>query len=479
MANTEFDLAVIGGGAGGLVVAAGGAKLGAKVALIEKDRLGGDCLWHGCVPSKTLIKSARVAHTMRHADRWALSPADPKPELARVMERVASVVAGIAAHDSPERFRAMGVDVIHGSGKFVSPGAFAVDGRTITAKHFVLATGSRPAIPPIAGLAYVPYLTNETVFALREPVAHLIIIGAGPIGSEMAQAFRRLGSAVTVVDMASKILPREDADVATVVQRRLEAEGVRYRLGISVGGVTPGEAQAGRIRMTLRTANGAVEQIAASHLMIAAGRVPNIDGLGLDAAGVRVENGRIAVDGMLGTSNPRIHVVGDVAGAHPFTHVAEHHAGIVLQQTLFRMRWARPSAVVPWCTYTDPELARVGLSETDARAHGIVHRVYRFPFEHIDRARADGETEGFAKLVTDPRGRLLGAAIVGADAGELIAECVLAIEKRMKAGDLSAAIHTYPTRSQIARRAADQRRRESLTPASRVWMRRLFSLRGG
>jgi len=476
---TEFDLAVIGGGAGGLVVAAGGAKLGAKVALIEKDRLGGDCLWHGCVPSKTLIKSARVAHTMRHADRWALSPADPKPDLARVMERVAGVVAGIAAHDSPERFRAMGIDVIHGSGKFVSPGAFTVDGRTITAKNFVLATGSRPAIPPIAGLAYVPYLTNETVFALREPVAHLIIVGAGPIGSEMAQAFRRLGSAVTVVDMAGKILPREDADVAAVVQRRLEAEGVRYRLGISVGGGTPGEAHAGRIRMTVRTANGAVEQIAASHLMIAAGRVPNIDGLGLDAAGVRVENGRIAVDDVLGTTNPRVHVVGDVAGAHPFTHVAEHHAGVILRQTLFRMRWTRPSAVVPWCTYTDPELARVGLSETDARAHGIVHRVYRFPFEDVDRARADGETEGFAKLVTDPRGRLLGAAIVGADAGELIAECVLAIEKRMKAADLSAAIHTYPTRSQIARRAADQRRKESLTPASRTWMRRLFSLRGG
>ncbi len=213
--------------------------------------------------------------------------------------------------------------------------------------------------------------------------------------------------------------------------------------------------------------------------MIAAGRVPNVEGLALDAAGVRIDNGRIAVDAMLGTTNPRIHVAGDVAGAQPFTHVAEHHAGIILRQTLFRMRWARPSTVIPWCTYTDPELARVGLSETDARAHGIVHRVYRFPFADIDRARADGETEGFAKLVTDPRGRLLGAAIVGADAGELIAECVLAIEKRMKVGDLSAAIHTYPTRSQIARRAADERRKESLTPSSRARMRRLFSLRGG
>jgi pyruvate/2-oxoglutarate dehydrogenase complex dihydrolipoamide dehydrogenase (E3) component len=474
----EFDLAVIGGGAGGLVVAAGGAKLGAKIALIEKDRLGGDCLWHGCVPSKTLLKSARVAHAMRHADRWALRPVDPKPDLARVMAHVADVVAGIAQHDSPERFRGLGVDVIHGSGRFVSPTAFEVDGRTITARHFVLATGSRPAIPPIAGLAYVPYLTNQTVFALREPVQHLVIVGAGPIGSEMAQAFRRLGSDVVVVDMANKILPREDADVAAVVQRQLETEGVRYRLGISVGGVMPGNPHAGRIRMTLRTANGAVEQLAASHLMLAAGRLPNIDGLGLDAAGVHVDNGRIVVDDVLTTTNPRIHVVGDVAGTYPFTHMAEHHAGIVLRQTLFRMSWAKPSPVVPWCTYTDPELARVGLSEAEARRHGIEHRVYRFPFDDVDRARAEGETEGFAKLVTDRRGRLLGAAIVGADAGELIAECVLAIGKRMKVDDISAAIHAYPTRSQIARRAADLRRKEALTPSSRAWMRRVFRLRG-
>ncbi|HEX6136702.1 MAG TPA: FAD-dependent oxidoreductase [Casimicrobiaceae bacterium] len=478
MSKPEFDLAIIGGGAGGLVVAAGGAKLGAKVALIEKDRLGGDCLWHGCVPSKTLLKSARVAYAMRHADRWGLAPVDPRPDLARVMERVAGVIAGIAAHDSPERFRSLGVDVIHGSGTFVSPGAFEVDGRTITARHFVLATGSRPAVPPIAGLAYVPYLTNKTVFSLREAVSHLIIVGAGPVGTEMAQAFRRLGSTVTVVDMAGKILPREDADVAAVVQRQLEAEGVRYRLGITVGGVMPGDPHAGRIRMTLRTANGAVEQLAASHLMIAAGRVPNVEGLGLDAAGVQVDNGRIVVDDVLGTTNPQVHVVGDVAGAYPFTHVAEHHAGIVLRKTLFRMSWAKPSAVVPWCTYTDPELARVGLSETEARSHGIEHRVYRFPFDDVDRARAEGETEGFAKLVTDRRGRLLGAAIVGADAGELIAECVLALDKRMKVDDLSAAIHAYPTRSQIARRAADQRRKEALTPSSRAWMRRVFGLRG-
>ena len=474
MNKPEFDLAIVGGGAGGMAVAQGGAKLGAKVALIEKDRIGGDTLWHGSVPSKTLLKSARVAHTMRHADRFGLTPADPRVDLARVMERVASVVDGIAAQDNAERFRALGVEVIHGSARFVSPTELEVDGRTIGAKHFVLATGSRPAIPPIAGLDYVTYLTNQTVFALREPVPKLIIIGAGPVGTEMAQAFRRLGSDVIVVDMANKILPREDADVAAVVQRQLEADGVRYRLGITVGGVMPGDPQAGRVRMTLRTANGAVEQLAATHVMLAAGRVPNVEELGLDAAGVHLDNGRIRVDDALRTTNPRIHVVGDVAGGHPFTHVAEHHARIVLRQTLMRMSWARPSAVVPWCTYTDPELARVGLSETEARTHGIEHRIYRFPFDDIDRARAEGETEGFAKLVTDRRGELLGAAIVGAYAGELIAECVLAIDKRMNIDDLSAAIHAYPTRSQVARRAADTRSGDDHADAPRPWMRRVF-----
>jgi pyruvate/2-oxoglutarate dehydrogenase complex dihydrolipoamide dehydrogenase (E3) component len=472
--KSEFDLAVIGGGAGGLVVAAGGAKLGAKVALIERGRLGGDCLWHGSVPSKTLRKSARVAYMMRHADRFALAPADPRPDLARVMEHVAEVVAGLAMQDSPERFRGLGVDVVHGSGRFVSPTAFEVDGRTIVAKHFVLATGSRPAIPPIAGLKYVPYLTNQTVFDLREPVPRLAIVGAGPNGSEMAQAFRRLGSDVIVVDMASKILPREDADVAAVVQRQLEAEGVRYRLGISVGGVMPGDPHAGRIRLTLRTATGAVEQLAATHLMLAAGRVPNVEDLGLDAAGVQIDGGRLVVDGLLTTTNPRIHAVGDVAGTFPYTHVAEHQADIVLRQTLYRMSWAKPSPVVPWCTYTDPELARVGLSETQARRQGIDYRVYRFPFAQIDRALAEGETEGFAKLVTDRAGHLLGAAIVGADAGELIAECVLAIGRRMKLEDIAASIHAYPTRSEVAYRAADQRRRESVSATSRVWMRKFF-----
>ena len=475
MAKPEFDIAIIGGGSGGLVVAAGGATLGAKVALVERHKLGGDCLWYGCVPSKTLLKSAHIAHNMRHADRWSLGPIDPKPNLAKVMERVAEVIKGIEPNDSPERFRGLGVDVILGAGKFVSPDAFEVDGRRLTAKTFVIATGSRPAVPKLPGLDTTPYLTNETLFDLREPVPSLIVIGAGPIGSEMAQAFRRLGSEVTVIDIALRILPREDADVADVVFRAMQAEGIRYLLGASVLGFTGAK---GDVRVTVRTADGTPMIIPASHVLLAAGRTANVDGLGLDVAGVKIDHGRIVTDGGLTTTNRNIYVIGDAAGGYQFTHLAEHHAGIVLRRALFRMKWVQPSTVLPWCTFTDPELARVGLSETEAKQRGIDHRVYRFAFDEIDRARAEGETEGFAKIVTAANGKLLGAAIVGPRAGELIAEYALALSKGMNAKDLTGVIHAYPTFAQINRRVADQRLKEGLTPASKRWIQRIFGLQG-
>ena len=476
MAQPEFDIVVIGGGSGGLVVAAGGAALGAKVALVERNRLGGDCLWTGCVPSKTLIKSARVAYQMRHADRWALMPAAPCPDLQRVMERVAEVIRGIEPHDSPERFRSLGVDVLFGAGRFVARDAFEVNGRKLTAKTFVVATGSRPAVPRLPGIDFTPYLTNETIFDLREPVPSLIVVGAGPIGCEMAQAFRRLDSEVTVIDVASRILPREDADAAAVVFAALAAEGIRNHLG---AGILSCEGRKGDIRVMIRTADGKPTQLVGTHLLLAAGRMPNIEGLGLDAAGVELQNGRLVLgDGGLRTTNPDVYVIGDAAGGLQFTHLAEHHAGILLRHAIFRMRWAKPSPVVPWCTYTDPELARVGLSEADAKHQGVAHRVYRFAFDDIDRARAEGETEGFAKIVTDPRGKVLGATIVGPHAGELIAEYVLALAKGMNAKELTGVIHAYPTLAQINRRVADQRLKEGLTPASRLWIQRIFGLRG-
>ncbi len=474
MPRPDFDLVVIGGGAGGLVVAAGGASLGAKVALVEKHRMGGDCLWYGCVPSKSLIKSARIAHQMRHADRWAIGAAEPEVDLAKVMERVAGVIRGIEPNDSPARFRGLGVDVILGDGRFTGPQTFEVDGRRLTSRHFVVATGSRPAVPPIPGLANVPFLTNETLFALRENVPHLLILGAGPIGSEMAQAFRRLGSEVTVVEQGNGILPREDRDLAEVVHRTLERAGVRYHLGAKIESA---EGRRGDLRLTIRGHDGNVRTLAGTHLLVAAGRLANVEGLGLDAAGVAVEHGRI-VNTDLATTNPRISVIGDAAGGHQFTHVAEHHAGIVLRRAIFRMGWAKPSPVVPWCTYTDPELARVGLSEAEAKAKGIAHKAYRFPLEDIDRARAEGETEGFAKIVADPRGRLLGAGIVAPHAGELVAEFALAIGKGLKAADISGTIHPYPTFAMLNRRAADQRMKDGLTPSSKGWIKRIFGLRG-
>ena len=474
MASTEFDLVIIGGGAGGLVVAAGGASLGAKVALVEKHKMGGDCLWYGCVPSKSLIKSARVAHQMRHADRWAIGPAQPEIDLAQVMERIAGVIRGIEPNDSPERFRGLGVDVILGEGRFTGPDVFAVDGRSLTARHFVIATGSRPSVPPIPGLAGTPFLTNETLFALRENVPHLLVVGGGPIGCEMAQAFRRLGSEVTVVDVATGILPREDRDLAGVVQRTLEREGVRFHLDVEIESV--GGAK-GDLCMTVRESDGAARTLTGTHLLLAAGRRANVEGLGLDAAGVQVDHGRI-VNTNLATTNPRISVIGDAAGGYQFTHVAEHHAGIVLRRAIFRMGWAKPSPVVPWCTYTDPELARVGLSETEAMARNMAHHIYRFPLEDIDRARAEGETEGFAKVVTDPRGKLLGAGIVSPHAGELIAEYALAITRGLKAADISGTIHPYPTFAMVNRRVADQRMKDGLTPASKGWIKRIFRLRG-
>jgi pyruvate/2-oxoglutarate dehydrogenase complex dihydrolipoamide dehydrogenase (E3) component len=385
------------------------------------------------------------------------------------------VIAGIEPNDSPERFRGLGVEVIFGDGRFVAPDAFEVDGRRLTAKTFVIATGSRPAVPRLPGIDATPYLTNETVFSLREPIPSLIVIGAGPVGSEMAQAFRRLGSEVTVIDVAKQILPREDADLADVVFKQLTAEGVHFHLGTSILG---SEGRKGDVRVTMRMSDGAPIVLAGSHLLLAAGRVTNIDGLGLDAAQVRQDEGRIVVEDGLRTSNRKIYVIGDAAGGYQFTHVAEHHAGIVLRHAIFRMQWAKPSLVVPWCTYTDPELARVGLSETEAKKQGVAHRVYRFAFDDIDRARAEGETEGFAKIVTNPKGRLLGAAIAGPHAGELIAEYVLALSNGMNAKDLSRAIHPYPTLAQVNRRVADQRQKEGLTPSSKSWIQRIFGLQG-
>jgi pyruvate/2-oxoglutarate dehydrogenase complex dihydrolipoamide dehydrogenase (E3) component len=471
----EFDLCVIGGGSAGLVVAAGGAGLGAKVALVEKRALGGDCLYYGCVPSKALLHSAKVANTLRSAGRAAIGGCEPDIDLAKLMERVAEVIRTIEPHDSPERFRSMGVNVMFGAGRFVAPDRFELDGKTLTAKRFVIATGSRPAIPPIEGLDRVPYLTNETVFDLREPVSSLAILGAGPIGIEMAQAFRRLGSDVTVVDVAPQILSKEDDDLAEIVHEQLRREGVRFHLEHRM---VRAEGQAGEIRLLLKHRSGEESRIECSHLLVAVGRKPNLENLGLESAGVEIEKGRLKLDARLRTTNQRIYACGDVAGPFLFTHMAEHQAGVVLKNALFHIPSKAETRTVPWCTFTDPELARVGLSEREARDQGIRHRVYTFDFADLDRAVTDDQPIGRAKLITTPRGRILGAAIAGAHAGELIHEYVLAMRKNLKVSDLAGTIHVYPTLAQINRRLAEQRLKARLTPTAKRWLKCLFGLRG-
>ncbi len=476
MAKPEFDLCVIGGGAGGLVVAAGAATLGAKVVLIEKHRLGGDCLYHGCVPSKTLLHSAKVAHLMRGAGRFGLEPCAPPVRLDRVMQRVRAVIKTLEPHDSPERFRALGVEVLLGQGQFTDPRTFTLNRRPITARRFVLATGSRPALPAVTGLEKLTYLTNETVFELKEPVPSLIVLGAGPIGMEMAQAFARLGSQVTVVQRGQRVLPKEDADLADALRQRLATEGVEFLLNHTP--LQAGHSDSG-IRLQIKAGDGRVKWLEASHLLLATGRRANVENLGLETAGVQVTAGRILTDKRLRTSNKTIYACGDVTGPYPFTHMAEHQAGVVLRNALLRLPAAVEPCVIPWCTFTDPELARVGLSEDEARAQGVSYKAYRFPFAEIDRARAEDETAGFAKVLTTPRGRLLGAMILGPRAGELIHEYSLALSQRLSLSDISGVIHIYPTLAQINRRVADQALKERLTPRAKKWMQRLFGLRGG
>lgn len=475
MAQPEYDLCVIGGGSAGLVAAAGAAALGAKVVLVEKHKMGGDCLNYGCVPSKALLHSAKVAQTIRRAGDAAIDVHVPGVNLEHVMQRVRTVIQTIEPNDSPERFRSLGVEVIFGAGKFTGRNRFKVNGHLLSARKYIISTGSRPAIPDIPGLRDVPYLTNETVFDLNEPVPRLLVLGGGPIGVELAQAFVRLGSEVHLVDRKWYILKNEDPDLAQVVETRLREEGVTLHLGVSPLKV---EGEAGHLRLSIKQTDGEVKWLEGTHLLVATGRRANVEHLGLEAAGVKVVHGRIEADKRLRTANRDIYACGDVVGPYQFTHMAEHHAGIALRNALFHIPAKIEERVIPWCTFTDPELARVGLSEAEAKAQGIAYQVYTFPFHEVDRAITDNESKGMAKIITAPNGRLLGAAIVGPNAGELIHEYVLALSRHLKVGDLANVIHIYPTLAQINRRVANEQLKAKLTPRSRRWMQRLFGLRG-
>ncbi len=443
------DLCVIGAGSGGLSVAAAAAMMGAPVVLVEKGDMGGDCLNSGCVPSKALIAAGHAAHVMRSASPFGPRSVEPEIDFTRVHAHVRGVIGAIAPNDSQARFEALGARVIRAAGRFVSKTALEAGPFEIRARRFVIATGSSPAIPPIPGLEHVRPLTNESIFDLTALPDKLLIVGGGPIGVELAQAFRRLGGAVTILEAAS-VLAREDPELSSVVIRRLREEGVELREGVSIARVEP---RGTGVRVVLSGPDGG-EAIDGSHLMLAAGRRPNVENMGLDAAGIAYGREGVAVSASLRTSNRRVYAIGDVAGGAQFTHAANYHAGLVLRATLFRLRVKMEPRLIPRVTYTDPEIAAAGLTEAEARkARGDI-RVYRWPFSENDRAQAERATEGHVKVIASKRGEILGAGIVGPRAGELIAFWQLAISKNMKLGDIASVVLPYLTLSEASKRAA-------------------------
>lgn len=444
------DICVIGAGSAGLSVAAGAAQMGARTVLIEAARMGGDCLNTGCVPSKALLAAAKAAANIRHAGRFGVEAGEPQVDFAAVNRHVHDVIAQIAPHDSVERFTGLGCTVIQARARFVDERTLEAGEQRIRARRFVIATGSRAAVPPIPGLADVPFLTNENIFENKALPEHLIVIGGGPIGCEMAQAHRRLGARVSVLDLAT-ILPKDDPDLAAVVRQALRRGGITIEEGARILKV---ERCDGGVAVVVADGDGERE-IVGSHLLVAAGRRPNVEELGLEAAGVLYSAKGIEVDQRLRTSNRRIFAAGDVAGGYQFTHLAGYHAGIVLRNALFRLPAKVDVGALPWVTYTDPELAHVGLTEAQARTEGRDDvRVLTSTFAENDRARTERATEGLIKVVVSKRGQVLGASIVGPHAGELILPWVLAVGQRMKIGTLAGVIAPYPTLSEISKRAA-------------------------
>ncbi len=445
----ECDICVIGAGSAGLSVAAAAAQFGEKVVLIEKGIMGGDCLNHGCVPSKALIAAARHAHDMGSGVTFGIAAATPQVDYAAVMAHVHSVIAAIAPIDSQERFEGLGVTVIRAAARFTSASEVEAGGQTIRARRFVIATGSTPAAPPIGGLAEAGYLTNETLFDNRQLPGHLVIIGGGPIGLEMAQAHRRLGSKVTVLEALTP-LAKDDPELAAVVLERLAGEGVEIIAGARVDRV----ARAGEGVTVDITHDGAQRSIEGTHLLVAVGRHPTVDGLGLEAAGIAHDRQGITVDKAMRTSNRKVYAIGDVAGGLQFTHVAGYHAGLVIRNALFRLPVTNRPEIMPWVTFTDPELAHAGLSEADARRrHGNV-RVLKASFAESDRAQAERATDGLIKVITDRRGRILGAGIVGASAGELIQPWSLAVSQELNIRAMADSVVAYPTLAEISRKVA-------------------------
>lgn len=442
------DICVIGAGSGGLTVAAGASQMGAKTILVEAGEMGGDCLNSGCVPSKSLIAAAHSAHTITDSLKFGIQ-SKFTVDFEKVHNHVHDVIETISHHDSVERFTALGVEVIKESAEFVSPNEIRAGKVHVKARRFVIATGSSPAIPPIPGLLETPYLTNETIFNQKTLPKHLIIIGGGPIGVEMAQSFKRLGSDVTIIEMFS-ILGKDDPEVTSPVRKKLIDEGIDLREKIKIKLI---EKSAAGVSVHLEK-NAQTTKISGSHLLVATGRQPNIKKLNLAAAEVETTVKGIVVDRRLRTTNKKIFAIGDVVGDYQFTHMASYHAGIVIRNALFMLPAKVNYQAVPWVTYTDPEIAHVGMTEEMAKYKNKSIQVLRWSFDENDRAQTEKKPEGLIKVVVSKRGKILGASIVGAHAGELLMPWIVAVHKKMHIKDIAGIIAPYPTLSEISKRAA-------------------------
>jgi pyruvate/2-oxoglutarate dehydrogenase complex dihydrolipoamide dehydrogenase (E3) component len=462
----RYHMVVIGAGTAGLVSAAGAAGLGARVALIERHLMGGDCLNVGCVPSKGVIRAARAWHDAREAaDRFGGPPVarEAAGDFGAAMARMRRLRAGISVHDGARRFTSLGVDVFLGDGRFVSPDTVEVEGQRLRFRRAVIATGARAAEPPIPGLAEAGFRTNETIFNLTELPKRLVVIGGGPIGCELSQAFARLGSRVTHLNQEAHILPHEDADAAEIVQKAMIDDGVHFEFSMKVVEVR----RRGAEKTVVFERNGQRHEAVADEILVAAGRAPNVEGLGLEAAGVRYGRRGVEVDEHLRTSNKRIFACGDVASRFQFTHVADAQARIVIQNALFFGRAKASALTVPWCTYTTPEIAHVGLYEKDAREKGMEIETLTVPLSSVDRAILDGADEGFLRIHVkkgSKEGKILGATLVAEHAGDMIGELCLAVTHGIGLAKIASVIHPYPTQGEVVKKAADTWRRGKLTP---------------
>jgi pyruvate/2-oxoglutarate dehydrogenase complex dihydrolipoamide dehydrogenase (E3) component len=468
----NYHIIVLGAGSGGLVVASGGASLGAKVALIEEDKMGGDCLNTGCVPSKSFLRAAHLAADIRDASSFGLSAILTGVDASLIMKRVHDVIQTIAPHDSIERFTSLGVDVINGRGVLVDSHAVKVNDRIITGKYIVIATGSRAAVPPIPGLADVPYLTNENIFNLQKLPEKLLILGGGPIGLELGQGFRHLGSEVEIIDIAPHLFPKDDEEVVPLMERLLQKEGIILTLSAKINQI---KKNGDEITVVLEK-DGIIREVAGSHLLVSLGRKPITKDMGLENAGVKPDQrGYVTVNNHMQTNIKNIYACGDVAGPYQFTHMAGYQAGVVIRNIIFPLKKASVDySTVPWTTYTRPEVAHVGYTEQWAREEGLFIDSIMVELKESDRAQTDNDTEGFLKLVLGKKNRIIGATMVGNKAGEIIPLASLAIRNKMKATVFMSQIFSYPTEAEIFKFASLAFAKKSFKPWMKVVIKTLL-----